>query len=71
MSALLNDLPRVVDEARVRAALPELDTRGALERMFRSLADGRAVQPPQTLTLFPDIAVATALYRHVTRVVEH
>lgn len=56
MNARLNDLPCVVDEARVRAALPELDIRGALERMFRSLADGRAVQPPQTLTLFPDNA---------------
>ncbi|WP_342613591.1 ornithine cyclodeaminase family protein [Burkholderia ambifaria] len=54
MSAQLNNLPCVVDEERVRAALPELDTRGALMRMFRSLADGRAVQPPQTLTLFPN-----------------
>ncbi|MEX3953657.1 ornithine cyclodeaminase family protein [Paraburkholderia sp. EG287B] len=56
MSAQLNNLPCVLDEARVRAALPELDTRGALARMFHSLANGRAVQPPQTLTLFPENA---------------
>ncbi|MBS6361190.1 ornithine cyclodeaminase family protein, partial [Burkholderia sp.] len=56
MSAQSNNLPCVVDEAQVRAALPSLNTRGALERMFRSLAKGRAVQPPQTLTLFPENA---------------
>ncbi|RQT46055.1 ornithine cyclodeaminase family protein [Burkholderia cepacia] len=56
MSAQLNNLPCVLDEAQVLAALPELDTRGALARMFQSLANGRAVQPPQTLTLFPDNA---------------
>ena len=56
MSAQPNNLPCVVGEAQVRAALPNLDTRGALERMFRSLAIGRAVQPPQTLTIFPENA---------------
>ncbi|WP_063548311.1 ornithine cyclodeaminase family protein [Burkholderia territorii] len=46
-------LPLTVDEAAVRAALPSLDVLGTLRRMFASLASARAVQPPQTLTLFP------------------
>jgi L-arginine dehydrogenase len=46
-------VPIIVDEAQVRAALPALDVRGALERMFGALGRGEAVQPPQTLTLFP------------------
>jgi len=49
-------LPLVVNEARVRAALPLLDVRGALTRMFDALGRGEAVQPPQTLTLFPEQA---------------
>ncbi|WP_306715076.1 ornithine cyclodeaminase family protein [Burkholderia dolosa] len=49
-------LPLTVDEAAVRAALPSLDVLGTLRRMFASLASARAVQPPQTLTLFPDQA---------------
>jgi L-arginine dehydrogenase len=49
-------LPLVVDEAQVRAALPALDVRGALTRMFGALGRGGAVQPPQTLTLFPEQA---------------
>ncbi|KGB99169.1 MULTISPECIES: ornithine cyclodeaminase family protein [Burkholderia] len=48
--------PLIVDEAAVRAALPSLDVLGTLRRMFASLAAARAVQPPQTLTLFPDRA---------------
>lgn len=48
--------PLVVDAAQVRAALPSLDVRGALARMFASLGRGDAVQPPQTLTLFPQQA---------------
>ncbi|MGU7773591.1 ornithine cyclodeaminase family protein [Burkholderia sp. MR1-5-21] len=46
-------LPLTVDEATVRAALPSLDVLGTLRRMFASLGEARAVQPPQTLTLFP------------------
>jgi L-arginine dehydrogenase len=46
-------LPLAVDEQAVRAALPALDVRGALAAMFRALATSDAVQPPQTLTLFP------------------
>ncbi|MCA3781485.1 MAG: ornithine cyclodeaminase family protein [Burkholderia sp.] len=49
-------LPLTVDEAAVRAALPSLDVLGTLRRMFASLAAARAVQPPQTLTLFPNQA---------------
>ncbi|MBY4859782.1 ornithine cyclodeaminase family protein, partial [Burkholderia contaminans] len=49
-------LPLTVDEAAVRAALPSLDVLGTLRSMFASLAAARAVQPPQTLTLFPDQA---------------
>jgi L-arginine dehydrogenase len=48
--------PLVVDAAQVRAALPKLDVRGELARMFASLGRGDAVQPPQTLTLFPQQA---------------
>ncbi len=45
--------PLVVDAAQVRAALPSLDVRGELGRLFASLGRGDAVQPPQTLTQFP------------------
>ena len=47
------DLPLVVDEAAVRSALPAIDIGGALKAMFGALASEQAVQPPQTLTLFP------------------
>jgi len=45
--------PIVLGEAEIEALLPKVDIRSVLERMFRSLADGNAVQPPQTLSLFP------------------
>ncbi|WP_322041960.1 ornithine cyclodeaminase family protein [Paraburkholderia sp. J67] len=48
--------PFIVDAAQVRAALPALDVRGALARMFASLGRDNAVQPPQTLALFPQQA---------------
>src|SRR6202012_2477312 len=47
-------LPLAVDEQAVREALPAIDVRGALIAMFRALASAEAVQPPQTLTLFPN-----------------
>ncbi|MEM5437764.1 ornithine cyclodeaminase family protein [Paraburkholderia diazotrophica] len=47
-------LPLAIDEQAVREALPALDVRGALTAMFRALATAEAVQPPQTLTLFPN-----------------
>ncbi|MGT0191895.1 ornithine cyclodeaminase family protein [Burkholderia pyrrocinia] len=56
MTQTVPPLPLTVDEAAVRAALPSLDVLGTLRRMFASLASARAVQPPQTLTLFPDQA---------------
>lgn len=43
----------VVGEADINAILPRIDIRASLERMFLSLAKGDAVQPPQTLALFP------------------
>ena len=49
-------IPVTLDEAAVERALPGIDVRRALEDMFRALADGRATQPPQTLSLFPDHA---------------
>lgn len=48
-----NAAPLTVDEAAVLRALPALDIRGTLATMFRALGSGQAVQPPQTLTLFP------------------
>lgn len=51
---MMTALPLAVDEQAVRAALPALDVRRALTSMFRALASADAVQPPQTLTLFPN-----------------
>lgn len=45
--------PVVLGESEINALLPKVDIGAVLERMFRSLADGNAVQPPQTLSLFP------------------
>ncbi|MEX3936789.1 ornithine cyclodeaminase family protein [Paraburkholderia phymatum] len=53
---MMTALPLAVDEQAVREALPALDVRGALTAMFRALACADAVQPPQTLTLFPNDA---------------
>ncbi|HKT98127.1 MAG TPA: ornithine cyclodeaminase family protein, partial [Paraburkholderia sp.] len=46
-------VPFIADAAQVRAALPALDVRGVLASMFAALGRGEAVQPPQTLALFP------------------
>ncbi|WP_046121127.1 ornithine cyclodeaminase family protein [Ensifer aridi] len=45
--------PIVLGESEINQLLPKVDIRSVLERTFRSLADGNAVQPPQTLSLFP------------------
>ncbi|MCP2158452.1 ornithine cyclodeaminase family protein [Agrobacterium sp. 10MFCol1.1] len=45
--------PIVLGETEINQLLPKVDIRAVLERMFRSLAEGNAVQPPQTLSLFP------------------
>lgn len=46
--------PQVFDEKTILDLLPRLDVQAALTRMFQSLADGSATQPPQTLSLFPN-----------------
>ncbi len=45
--------PIVLGETEITALLPKVDMNSVLVRMFRSMADGNAVQPPQTLSLFP------------------
>ncbi|SAL03456.1 ornithine cyclodeaminase/mu-crystallin [Caballeronia calidae] len=51
--ARVDQTPFIVHEEEVRQALPALNIGGALEDMFVSLGGAEAVQPPQTLTLFP------------------
>lgn len=51
-----SSLPVVLDSAAVEALLPHLDVKAELTALFRALGEGRAVQPPQTLTEFPDNA---------------
>ncbi len=43
-----------LDAAAVERLLTRIDTLGVMRRLFRALGEGQAVQPPQTLTLFPD-----------------
>lgn len=49
----MSQQPIVLNEHDIAALLPRVDIRSVLERMFRSLAEGDAVQPPQSLSLFP------------------
>ncbi|MBO9474227.1 ornithine cyclodeaminase family protein [Shimia sp. R10_1] len=44
----------VLDAAAVQAVLPNVDTLGAMRALFSELGQGQAVQPAQTLTLFPE-----------------
>lgn len=53
MSSTDKVFPLIVQQDAVRKALPHLDVRGALTRMFLALANDAAVQPPQTFTPFP------------------
>ncbi len=46
-------LPLVLDEAAVVRLLAGVDVAAVLRRMFQELSDASAVQPPQSLTLFP------------------
>ena len=46
----------ILDDAAVLAALDGLDVKAVLRRTFGALHRGEAVQPPQTLTLFPNDA---------------
>jgi L-arginine dehydrogenase len=45
---------RVLHDADIAALLPQIDALAVMRSLFRELGDGRAVQPPQTLTLFPN-----------------
>ena len=44
----------LLDDVAVGALIGRIDALATLRAMFLSLAEGRAVQPAQTLTLFPD-----------------
>lgn len=44
----------VLDAQAVQAILPKVDTLGAMRALFSELGQGQAVQPAQTLTLFPE-----------------
>ncbi|EEB82410.1 ornithine cyclodeaminase family protein [Roseobacter sp. GAI101] len=48
--------PHIITDDQIVNLLDTLDIRGCLERMFLSQAYGRAMQPPQTISLFPDDA---------------
>lgn len=53
----MTDMPPtalVLDAAAVDALLPRVDTLGAMRALFSELGRGEAVQPPQTLALFPE-----------------
>ncbi|KAH0436922.1 hypothetical protein KCU90_g4000, partial [Aureobasidium melanogenum] len=56
MSSTDKVFPLIVQQDAVRKALPHLDVRGALTRMFLALANNAAVQPAQTFTPFPQRA---------------
>lgn len=47
-------LPLILDDAAVATALRTVDVRAELAAIFAGLAEGRAVQPPQTLAMFPN-----------------
>ncbi|MEX0286576.1 MAG: ornithine cyclodeaminase family protein [Paracoccaceae bacterium] len=44
----------VLNAEAVRNLLPNVDALGAMRALFTELGRGQAVQPPQTLTLFPE-----------------
>jgi L-arginine dehydrogenase len=44
----------VLERAQIEKALSSIDARAAMRSLFQALGRGRAVQPPQTLTLFPE-----------------
>jgi len=46
--------PLVLDAAAVARLLPQVDVLHEMRRLFAELGRGQAVQPPQTLTLFPE-----------------
>ena len=44
---------KVLDASDVRRLMPQIDALEVMRSLFRALGEGRAVQPPQTLALFP------------------
>ncbi len=46
--------PIILDENQINRLLDKIDVQQALRDMFYQLADSSAVQPPQSLTLFPN-----------------
>ncbi len=46
--------PLVLDADAINAVLPKVDTMGAMRALFTELGRKQAVQPPQTVTVFPD-----------------
>ncbi len=46
--------PKILDAAAVEALLPGLDVKSELTALFQALGAGQAVQPPQTITDFPN-----------------
>ncbi len=60
----MSDLsPVILDAAAVEALLPTVDTLAILRSMFLELAEGTAVQPPQSLSLFPEArATSSAIW---------
>lgn len=49
----MQQYPIVLDDQAIQKLIGKLDIRALLERMFKSLGEGTATQPPQTLSLFP------------------
>lgn len=47
-------LPKILDAAAVDALLPRLDVKSELTKLFQALGTKQAVQPPQTITDFPN-----------------
>lgn len=45
--------PLILQQADVERLLPKVDVLDAMRRLFKTLGDGQAVQPPQQLTEFP------------------
>lgn len=57
--------PLVLDAAAVEALLPRIDLPTTLRSLFQELGEGRAVQPAQTVTLFPNGAGDVIAYQGV------
>lgn len=49
----MSNAPLIIDQAQARALLAQIDVPLILRKLFRDLAAGQAVQPPQQLVEFP------------------